>query len=258
MRALLRQDIAFFDSGLGAEAAARLAEDTIAIQAGLGAKLYLIIAGIAQFIGNVILAFAVSQDSWRMALVVLAVVPLILIVFAVRFGVVKDLSGESDDAYAKAGEVLTETLTLIRTVAAFGGEEAEVRRYDTQLAVAEAAGIKKGYTSGVSQGTFVFVLNLMYAIGLYAGARFIVLNREDHPDCVDDYTPYYCFSGGQVSARHLQTQYTMLIQPSSPRAGRSNSVCHGWRSRCDGLGCSELQLRCQRSSSSLSHLPDHR
>ena len=39
-----------------------------------------------------------------------------------------DLEGGAQDAYARAGEAVSETLALIRTVTAFGGQRAEVAR----------------------------------------------------------------------------------------------------------------------------------
>jgi hypothetical protein len=53
-------------------------------------------------------------------------------------------------AYSRAGDVATEVYSMIRTVAATGGERHEVSRYDTFLAAAEKAGIRKGFGLGFS------------------------------------------------------------------------------------------------------------
>ena len=59
--------------------------------------------------------------------------------------------GESQDAYARAGEAAIEALSLIRTVTAFGGARAEVARYDTHLKAAERQGQFKAFGTGFSE-----------------------------------------------------------------------------------------------------------
>jgi ATP-binding cassette subfamily B (MDR/TAP) protein 1 len=198
MRALLRQDQAWYDKNRPGEAASRLTSDTLNFQAGMGDKVTLVYSGCAQFVTGFIIAFAVSPDSWRLALVLLAFVPLIVLVFGLIFALTKDLEGGTDDAYARAGDVANESLTLIRTVAAFGGERSALSRYDAFLKVAEVAGYKKGLMGGISGGCIWLVIMTFYGVGLYSGAWFVVLNRRANPDCV--YNPLLapCFSGGQV------------------------------------------------------------
>jgi hypothetical protein len=47
-------------------------------------------------------------------------------------------------AYAKAGDAVTEALSSVRLVLAYGGVEAEVARYDHHLAPAQEGSSKKG------------------------------------------------------------------------------------------------------------------
>jgi len=199
LKSLLSQDLGYSDTHSLPEQAARLTEDTLTVQAGLGDKLFLILTGIAQFVGSLILAFSVSSQAWRLALTLLVTLPVAIAAVGFLFTFVTSMSGESDDAYARAGEVLAESLAMIRTVAALGGEEHEAARYDKHLATAEQVGRKKGIVSGIGQGIFVGVMCSVYAIGLYAGSRFIAVNRVDYPECI--YNPdarYECFSGGTV------------------------------------------------------------
>ena len=201
VRALLRQDAAWGDVHSLPACAARLTEDSLSVQAGTGEKLFLVLAGGAQFIGSFCLAFAVASDAWRLALTLLALVPFAVGAIGFLFAFVSGLSGASDDAYAAAGAVLVEVLSMLRTVVALGGEEAEGARYDACLESAERAGRGKGSAAGAGQGIFVSTMCAFYAIGLYAGARFIALNREQHPECgtaAGGEVGYECFSGGTV------------------------------------------------------------
>ena len=203
VRALLRQDIAWGEAEGLAEAAARLAEDSLTVAGGIGEKIFLVVSGAAQFLGSIVLAFALAADAWRLALTLLAALPAAVAAIGGLFTFVAALAGDSDDAYARAGAVLAESLALARTVAALGGEEHEAARYDTHLATAERAGVKKGVLAGASQGVFLFTMAALYAIGLYSGARFIGLNRDAHHECdafgnVNGSASFACFSGGSV------------------------------------------------------------
>jgi len=75
VRALLRQDVAWGEAAGLVEAAARLAEDSLTILGGTGEKLFLVVAGAAQFLGSIVLAFAIAADAWRLALTLLAALP---------------------------------------------------------------------------------------------------------------------------------------------------------------------------------------
>ena len=58
-------------------------------------------------------------------------------------------------SYAKAGFIANEVLSNVRTIAAYGGEETEVARYDAALGPSEKAGRKKGIFMGATMGSFM-------------------------------------------------------------------------------------------------------
>jgi ATP-binding cassette subfamily B (MDR/TAP) protein 1 len=81
------------------------------------------------------------------------------------------LSMKGQKAYAIAGAVATEVLSSIRTVAAFSGEEREIKRYLVNLDIARKLGIKKGFFSGLGIGLTMFLLFCSYALALYFGGQ---------------------------------------------------------------------------------------
>lgn len=122
-----------------------------------------------QFFTTFIAGFIVGfVYGWRLALVILAVSPLVqifstkqidrhylhsnLIVFLIIFQLaisgafimwlVGTLTSQGQTAYAKAGGIATEVLSAIKTVAAFGGEPRELKRYSEKLEDAKKIGIK--------------------------------------------------------------------------------------------------------------------
>jgi hypothetical protein len=82
--------------------------------------------------------------------------------------------------YAKAGAVAEEVLFAIRTVAAFGGEDRESKRYDGFLTEGRAEGVKLASQVGLST---CLVLGAMFAIdglALYIGGVLIENSVTNH------------------------------------------------------------------------------
>ena len=74
VQALLRQDLAWCDAHPPGELAARLTEDTVALEDAIGGKFSLISQSIATFLAGVVLAFSLS---WKMSLVLLGFIPVL-------------------------------------------------------------------------------------------------------------------------------------------------------------------------------------
>jgi ATP-binding cassette subfamily B (MDR/TAP) protein 1 len=162
-KSLLAQEVSYSDTHSMAQAATRLTEQTVNFQAGIGEKLFLIISGACQFLGSLALAFSVAASAWRLALTLMAALPAAVGAVALLFTFLQRLSGESDDSYARAGEIASESLTMVRTVAALGAEEHEAGKYEKHLAAAEKVGRSRGLISGFGQGIFMFTMSALYA-----------------------------------------------------------------------------------------------
>ena len=196
LHALLRQPPSWHDVNKDAgEVSSRLSEDVITIQGGMGEKLALGVQYAVTFIAGLTVGFS---TSWKLTLVIMACVP--LLVFIVVFIKVAITSAEKQgaDAYARAGDAATETFSLIRTVCAFGGEDAEVKRYDKSLAVAEMWGVRKGNSMAIAVAGMFGVMFLTYGIALIAGAQFVLESRASNGLCRVNPFASGCFSGGDV------------------------------------------------------------
>lgn len=205
MAALLRQDMTYYDTGRLGEAASHLAEDTVLVQAGIGERATEIIHYVAMFIGGILVGF--SQGDARLAAVLTACLPVIVGAGTLLRVCTVRLERKSQDAYSTGGEAANEAIGNIRTVAAFGGEEAEVKRYDVSLKRAERAGINKGFYVGIAVGVLFLSLFCAYAIGLRYGATLIVDSRKAKPACRLNPTLDGCFTGGDV----ILTFFAILI-----------------------------------------------
>lgn len=156
LRALLRQPPAWHDTHKDAgEVASRLSEDMITIQGGIGDKLALGVQYAVTFIAGLGVGFA---TSWKLTLVIMSCVPMLIVIVAWMKNVVTHGEKAAANAYAAAGDAAVEVFSLIRTVAAYGGEKAEVKRYETHLLKAERAGTAKGISVGVALGGMFFTM----------------------------------------------------------------------------------------------------
>lgn len=106
--------------------------DLTQIQTGIGDKCGAVIQALSTLVGGVIIAFVFG---WKLALVMLALSPVIMAAGALTGKVMGALSNKEQTAYSEAGSVAEEAISSIRTVVAFGGEKDEMQRYNSRIKV---------------------------------------------------------------------------------------------------------------------------
>jgi ATP-binding cassette subfamily B protein len=124
--ALMRQEIAFFDTQKTGELASRLSSDATILQTTVTANVSMVLRNAVQAVGALAMLLLTSARLTSMMLVVVPPVALSAVWFGRR---VRKLSKESQDALAKASDVAVESLSGIRTVRSFAAEQGEVARY---------------------------------------------------------------------------------------------------------------------------------
>lgn len=90
------------------------------------------------------------------------------------------------EAYASAGSIAEEALSLIRTVTAFGGQQKETERYNKNLVFAKKNNIRRSMLSALGFGILWFLIYCSYALAFWYGVRLVLKDRGD-PNGV--YTP---------------------------------------------------------------------
>jgi len=127
---LVRQEVGFFDAHRTGELTNRLAADTTVVQNAATVNISMLLRYLITSAGAIgILAWT----SWKLTLVMLALVP-VAVISALFYGRwVRKLSRRVQDALARATEVSEETLGGIRTVRAFAREDAETVRYGERV-----------------------------------------------------------------------------------------------------------------------------
>ncbi|KAF6778540.1 hypothetical protein AHF37_01990 [Paragonimus kellicotti] len=175
-KAVLRQDVPWFDRQSTGSLICKLSENTAQIEIGIGTKLGEFIQNISGFIAGLVIAFTFK---WKLTLVACAMLPLVVIAFALFGGLMRYYTIKELAAYSRAGSISGEVLTVIRTVIAFGGEKRELHRYARELDAAEKEGIKKSAAVGGVVGSIGLSIFCSAALIFWYGIKLI---REEAYD----------------------------------------------------------------------------
>ncbi|KAJ1966962.1 hypothetical protein IWQ62_002142, partial [Dispira parvispora] len=165
---ILRQEISWFDTVSSGELTSRISGDVNILQEGIASKLGIFVQYVVCFITGFVIAFV---KGWRLALVLLAVFPLMAICGALMAKSLSEGTSAGQTSYAGAGAVAEEVISGIRTVMAFGAQDHEVDRYESKVNIALKAGLRKAWISGLGLGVMMLLIYLTYALGFWYGVK---------------------------------------------------------------------------------------
>ncbi|KAI8909310.1 P-loop containing nucleoside triphosphate hydrolase protein [Powellomyces hirtus] len=171
LQAVLRQNIAYFDSIGGGQVSTRIITDTQMVQDGISEKVPMFFMNLATFISGFAVAFS---NSWKLTLVLMCCVPAIGITAAFMGRFVGRYTREGLNSYASAGDVAEETFASIRTVTSFMAQDKMARIYSKMLDQAELLGVKKQIATGIGWGAIQFVIFGTYALAFWYGSIMLV------------------------------------------------------------------------------------
>uniref|UniRef100_A0A7N0UXW8 Uncharacterized protein n=2 Tax=Kalanchoe fedtschenkoi TaxID=63787 RepID=A0A7N0UXW8_KALFE len=171
LKALLRQDIGFFDTETSTgEVVGRMSGDTVLLQDAMGEKVGRFIQMLATFVGGFIVAF---YQGWYLTAFLLCSVPPIIFTGAVMMILITKLSGQGQTAYSQASTVVEQTISSIRTVGSFTGERHAIALYNKALAKAYKFGVQEGLAAGLGFGSLTCTLFCSYGFAVWFGAKVI-------------------------------------------------------------------------------------
>lgn len=171
VKAIMRQEIGWHDKAEDGSLTTRLALDTILIQDAMGDKLGAAVTSFATFVTGFVLAFVYG---WRLALVMFACMPILLIVGVFIMMNIKKYTTLSQDVYAHAGSIVEQAIGGIRTVYAFSLQKRFADLYDARLVGAENSDAKRGVVFGLGAGGFFFALYSIYGLAFWYGSRQVI------------------------------------------------------------------------------------
>ncbi|XP_042550095.1 bile salt export pump isoform X1 [Dipodomys spectabilis] len=175
-RRIMKMEIGWFDCNSVGGLNTRFSDDVDKINEAIADQLAIFIQRMSSAICCFLLGF---YRGWKLTLVIISVSPLIGIGAGILGLSVSKFTDLELKAYAKAGSIADEVISSIRTVAAFGGEQKEVRRYEKNLVFAQTWGVRKGMVIGFFTGYMWCLIFLCYALAFWYGSK-LVLDEEEY------------------------------------------------------------------------------
>ncbi|XP_030388573.1 multidrug resistance protein homolog 49 isoform X2 [Scaptodrosophila lebanonensis] len=183
LRAVLRQEMSWYDTNSSTNFASKVAEDLDKMKEGIGEKVTIFTFLIMTFVLAIVASFFYG---WKLTLVVLTCCPFIIVSTAMVAKIQSSLTEKELKSYSGAGSVAEEVFSGIRTVFAFSGERKETERFSKLLGPAEETGRKKGLYSGIGSAVMWFIIFACNGLAMWYGITLIL---DDRGEEVRTYTP---------------------------------------------------------------------
>ncbi|XP_044151680.1 ATP-dependent translocase ABCB1-like isoform X5 [Bufo gargarizans] len=175
-KAILHQDMSWFDSYQIGTLNSRLTEDMNTIYDGLSINVCIF----GQFLTTVVTGITIGfVKGWKLTLVILAAGLLLFILVSLWTKIAASFTSKELKAYAKADAVAEEILTSIRTVASFNGQEKAMDKYNANLIVAKNDGVKKSIILNLSIGVSEISIFGIYAL-IFSYANYLIIQEPEN------------------------------------------------------------------------------
>ena len=170
-RAIIAQEMGFFDARKTGELTSRLASDTQVLQSAVTANLSMALRYGAQAAGGLALLI---YTSWKLSLILSVVLPIVLFV-AIYYGrLVRKLSRQVQDAIAQSTSVAEESIAGIRTVRSFAREAQERARYGVAVEESFSLAKTRSLYGALFGGAMSFLSYSAIAVVIWFGSDMVM------------------------------------------------------------------------------------
>ncbi|KAG2225414.1 hypothetical protein INT45_010050 [Circinella minor] len=186
--AMVRQDMAFFDSNRSGELVGRLTTDVADFKHTFKQLVTQGLKSVTQTVGSAIHLFRISTP---LTLTMLGTMPILYVLLNVYGAYLRKLSRVGKNIDGQASGVAGEVISNMRTVRAFAAEEKEMNHYGQACDKLAATSRKLGFHIGMFQGMTNVSIGCMVLTVLYYGGSLVVRNE---------------LTGGELMSYMLSTQ----------------------------------------------------
>jgi ABC transporter fused permease/ATP-binding protein len=187
-RAILGQDVAFFDASRTGELTNRLASDTTVLQNAVTVNVSMILRYLLGAVGGLALLLYTSP---LLTVVSMAVVPFVAIGASVYGRMIRRQSQDYQDALATSTVVAEEALSSLRTVRAFAREPFEADRYAKAVDVSFQVAARRALALGAFSGVGGLAGYLALALVVWYGCRLVLADSMT----LGDLTAFLLYTG---------------------------------------------------------------
>ncbi|GAP87440.1 putative ABC multidrug transporter mdr1 [Rosellinia necatrix] len=177
-RAMLRQDVAFFDKEENTPGALTsfLSIETTHVAGLSGVTLGTLLTIATTLVSSIILALVIG---WKLALVCVSAVPVIIAAGYFRYAMLAHFQQRSKKAYDKSASYASEAISGIRTVASLTREGDVLAQYQNSLAAQQKASLISVAKSSLLYAAAQATLFLAFALGFWYGGTLIASREYD-------------------------------------------------------------------------------
>ncbi|KAG0477928.1 hypothetical protein HPP92_012647 [Vanilla planifolia] len=172
LAAILSNEVGWFDEEENNSRllAARLATDAADVKSAIAERISVILQNMTSLLTSFVVGFIIE---WRVALLILATFPLIVLANFAQQLSLKGFAGDTAKAHAKASMIAGEGVSNIRTVAAFNAQEQILSLFRQELLVPQRRSLGKSQKSGCLFGLSQLALYASEALILWYGAHLV-------------------------------------------------------------------------------------
>jgi ABC-type multidrug transport system fused ATPase/permease subunit len=192
---MIMMPMEFFAQRRVGELTTRISADVSQIQDMVSSSLAEMLRGILTLLIGLSLIFYIS---FKMTLVMLAVVPLIVIVGVVFGRRIRKLSKNTQDILADSGTIVQETLQGISNVKAFSNEWFELSRYSASLKKLVIQAVNAAKARGLFVGFLLFSIFSAVVLVVWYGTTLIAKGELSVLD-MTTFVIYTAFVGGTMA-----------------------------------------------------------
>ncbi|CAF1593208.1 unnamed protein product, partial [Adineta ricciae] len=136
------------------------------IEKGIGFD-FLIFSGVVMCIfGSLVASFI---TNWKLSLIILCVIPICIGSSSLFAKFTANETSNELKMYSRAGHIVQEVFSSLKTVHALNGSKFEQNRYEKELKPTRWSNIRKGAIFGVYNGWLSFISYLVYSVGFIFG-----------------------------------------------------------------------------------------
>uniref|UniRef100_A0A0E0JWM4 Multidrug resistance protein n=1 Tax=Oryza punctata TaxID=4537 RepID=A0A0E0JWM4_ORYPU len=169
---ILTFEIGWFDRDENSSGAicSQLAKDANVVRSLVGDRMALVI----QTISAVLVACTMGLIiAWRLALVMIAMQPLIIVCFYARRVLLKSMSKKSIHAQAETSKLAAEAVSNLRTITAFSSQEHILHLFDQSQDGPRKESIRQSWFAGLGLGTSMSLMTCTWALGFWYGGKLM-------------------------------------------------------------------------------------
>ncbi|ORX88666.1 P-loop containing nucleoside triphosphate hydrolase protein [Basidiobolus meristosporus CBS 931.73] len=171
LKAVLRQEIAYFDQLGPGEVATRISRDTHLLHDGISIKVTMAFQVLSIIISGFVVAFI---RDWKLSLALCCLIPLVLVTLTACAYYIEKMAQRESDLQSKAGTHAEEVIASARTFTTFGIQGRLADTFECFLQQIEAISKMKAVASAFSQSGVLLWILLVHCLALWYGGRLVV------------------------------------------------------------------------------------